>query len=229
MSEEKEKEKETEIQIKNNVWSELQSKSVTCSQKLQHAFCANTEYAICMFNIQLSGNVGMTMRTACAMGFEKFIICGRHHYDKRFTVGAHNYIDVVYWNEPIKVTITTLSRKLINKNPSDQQQYKETIEYFPEAFITNCQIHGYTPIFIEQGGNDIRTREWKHVSKPMLVLGNESFGIPRDFMRVVCNAIPDAQIISIPQWSVLRSLNIANAATIAMWELRSKNKFEMIV
>ena len=213
-----------ENHIKNNVWTELQNKPVTCSQKLQHAFCANTQYAICMFNIQLSGNIGMAVRTACALGFDKFIICGRHHYDKRFTVGAHNYINVEYWNDPIKVTITTLSGK-----PRNQQEYKETVDYNPEIFVENCKRNGYTPIFIEQGGSDIRDSSWKLVDKPLLILGNESFGIPTTFMKAVCSALPDSRIISIPQWSVLRSLNIANAATIAMWELRSKNKFEMII
>jgi tRNA(Leu) C34 or U34 (ribose-2'-O)-methylase TrmL len=67
------------------------------------------------------------------------------------------------------------------------------------------------------------------IEKPLLVMGNESTGIPRDFMRKVCSAMPDACVISIPQWSVLRSLNIASAATIAMWELRSKNKFESLI
>jgi len=214
----------TSTQIKYNVWSELQNNSVECSQKLQKAFCANTQYAICMFNIQLSGNIGMAMRSACAMGFEKFIICGRHHYDKRFTVGAHNYIDVVYWNDPIKVTINTLSGK-----SKDTQEFSEIIKYNSEDFIENCKINGYTPVFIEQGGNDIRDSQWKLIDKPLLVMGNESTGIPCDFMHSVCKAIPDACIISIPQWSVLRSLNIASAATIAMWELRSKNKFESLV
>jgi len=213
-----EKELTEDYYNRNNVWTELQSKSVTCSQKLQRAFCANTNYAICMFNIQLSGNIGMAMRTACAMGFEKFIICGRHHYDKRFTVGAHNYIDVVYWNDPIKVTIKTLGGK-----DKETQQFEEIVTYFPEEFVANCVANNYTPIFIEQGGNDIRDVPWKLVEKPLLIFGNESTGIPCDFMCSVCKALPDSRIISIPQWSVLRSLNIASAATIAMWELRSKN------
>jgi len=215
---------ETSTQIKYNVWTELQNHTVECSQKFQKAFCTNTQYAICMFNIQLSGNIGMAMRSACAMGFEKFIICGRHHYDKRFTVGAHNYIDVVYWDDPIKVTINTLSGK--NK---ETQEFNEVITYNPEEFIANCKTHNYTPVFIEQGGNDIRDSQWKLIEKPLLVMGNESTGIPRDFMRKVCASIPDACVISIPQWSVLRSLNIASAATIAMWELRSKNKFESLI
>ena len=213
-----EKEHTQDCQIKNNVWTELQNKPVNCSQKLQRAFCANTSYAICMFNIQLSGNIGMAMRTACAMGFVKFIICGRHHYDKRFTVGAHNYIDVVYWNNPVKVTI-----KILSGTHKENQQFEETIVYNPEEFVANCNANNYTPIFIEQGGHDIRDVPWKLVEKPLLIFGNESTGIPCNFMRSVCKAIPDSRIISIPQWSVLRSLNIASAATIAMWELRSKN------
>ena len=222
-------EKDTEKDIKYNVWNELQGKPVETLKYVQKLFTKDQNYGICMFNIQLSGNIGMTIRTACLMGFDKFIICGRHHYDKRFNVGAHNYIDIVYWDSPIHVTISIIGTKNISQIPQipppvpKVQQYKETIDYYPEMFITQCKNENWTPIFIEQGGSDIRDPLWKYIEKPLLVLGNESLGIPADFMKTVCAAIPNARIISIPQWSILRSLNIANAATIAMWELRSRS------
>ena len=209
---------------KYNVWTELQHKPVNVLKNIQKSFSMESQYGICMFNIQHSGNIGMTLRTACAMGFDKFIICGRHHYDKRFTVGAHNYIDIEFWITPIKVTIDVISNKYVSEHDTtyqNRQQYKETIDYYPEEFIAHCKNANWTPVFIEQGGSDIRDPLWKHIEKPLLVFGNESLGIPNDFMKKVCDAIPNTRIISIPQWSILRSLNISNAASIAMWELRS--------
>lgn len=225
--------KAQKAQVKYNVWSELQDKPIEVLKSIQKCFTRDSQYGICMFNIHHSGNIGMTVRTACIMGFDKFIICGRHHYDKRFTVGAHNYIDIVHWTSPIKVDISILSNKTHThtNNPTttsnpNHQQYKETINYFPEEFIAHCKMSQYTPVFVEQGGVDIRTRArtWKHIEKPLLVFGNESLGIPKSFMITVCTAIPDACIVSIPQWSIMRSLNISNAASIAMWELRRCNE-----
>lgn len=200
-----------------NVWTELQDKSVLDCQNMQK-YISNDNYGICMFNIRLSGNIGMSLRSACTMGFGHFIVCGRNHYDKRFTVGAHNYITSHYWEEPVKVTITTIK----------PDEYSEDVVYSPSDFSKNCQEANWTPVFIEQGGEDIRLENWKLMKRPLLVFGNESIGIPRSFMKEVKNAIPETRILSIPQWSVLRSMNVANAASIAMWELNRKNQINYV-
>ena len=88
----------------------------------------------------------------------------------------------------------------------------------------------WTPVFVEQGGIDIRTVHWPRPdcsaspARPLLVMGNESSGIPRDFMDTVMRENKDAIKVSIPQWSVLRSMNVAMAAGIAMWEVRKSRE-----
>jgi len=191
-----------------NVWTPLQNLEIHKLQKIQKNL-TNT-LGICMFNVRTSGNIGMSMRTACTMGFSDFIICGRRSYDRRFTVGADNYINVQHWPEPVSVEIDTIK----------PGEYLETIRYSPELFAEKCK--DWTPIFIEQGGEDIREPTWKHVENPLLIFGNESIGIPRSFINKVKESIPETRILSIPQWSILRSMNVANAASIAMWELRRK-------
>ena len=91
-----------------NIWTELQDKDIESCKKFNNNL-KSKNYGVCMFNIKLSGNVGMAVRSACVLGFNNFIICGRHHYDKRFTVGANNYIDISFWDEPVKVSIQTIS------------------------------------------------------------------------------------------------------------------------
>jgi len=196
-----------------NIWTELQDKDLESCKKFNNNLKSN--YGICMFNLKLSGNIGMAVRSACTLGCNKFIICGRRQYDKRFTVGAHHYIDISFWDEPIKVTIKTISNN----------KYSEETEYFPSEFIKKCQIDNWTPVFIEQGGQDIRNSEWKKIEKPLLILGNESIGIPKSFINEVSRALPETRILSIPQWSILRSMNVTNAATIAMWELQRVNNY----
>jgi len=189
-----------------NVWTPLQNLDVPVLQKIQKNL--TKPLGICLFNVRTSGNIGMSMRTACALGFSDFIICGRRSYDRRFTVGADNYINVQHWPEPVNVKIDTIK----------PGEYRETIEYSPELFIEKCKE--WTPVFIEQGGEDIREPTWKHLERPLLVFGNESIGIPRSFIKQVKEKIQETRVLSIPQWSILRSMNVSTAAGIAMWELR---------
>jgi len=216
-----------------NVWNELQKPNVTVTncQRLQSQMAGN--YGICMLNIRNSSNIGMTIRTACLLGFKEFIICGRKQYDKRFTVGAQHYIPVVYWKEPLHVSIYCVPKsKLQHHNPNpnqDQpkhhQEYEDILEYNSQDFITKCKESSpWTPVFIEQGGQDIREVCWKQISNPLLILGNESNGIPRNFIKDVKQGIPTTIVVSIPQWSIMRSMNVSVAACIAMWEVSKKYK-----
>jgi tRNA(Leu) C34 or U34 (ribose-2'-O)-methylase TrmL len=186
-----------------NVLSELQHLEVDQLKETQRKL--NIRAAICMFNVRTSGNVGMAIRTACTMGFSDFIICGRRHYDRRFTVGGHNYIDISYF-PGVEVDLGTSVEK---------------ITYFPEEFAEKCISDNWIPVFIEQGGEDIRDIIFGENS--LLIFGNESIGIPKTFMDSVKFLIPKSKVVSIPQWSILRSMNVTHAATIAMWHLRTKN------
>jgi len=188
-----------------NVRSEFQQFDEEKLKSIQKSLCKN--YSILLFNIRTGGNIGMTIRSACLLGCKEFIICGRKCYDKRFTVGSHNYIPVTYWNSPLKVTINVLSPK----------KQEEIIEYSPQEFVKMCGNR--TPIFLEQGGKDIREVPWKLIENPLVIVGNESCGIPTSFIKTVKKLIPETVIISIPQYSVMRSLNVCVAASIAMWEI----------
>jgi tRNA G18 (ribose-2'-O)-methylase SpoU len=149
----------------------------------------------------------MIVRQACIMGCKEVVVCGRKHYDKRFTVGAHNYINTVYWETPLNVCIQTVSPGV----------YKETINYNVDEFIKHCD--NYTPVFLEQGGKDIQEISWKLIENPLIILGNESLGIPSNFIKSVKQKIPQTLIVSLPQNSIMRSMNVAIAGSIAMWEI----------
>ena len=92
--------------------------------------------------------------------------------------------------------------------------------YDASKFALHCTQDEYTPVFIEQGGTDIREICWKSIHKPLLIMGNESNGIPSSFIKDVKQMLPETKVVSIPQWSVLRSMNVSVAATIALWEVR---------
>jgi tRNA G18 (ribose-2'-O)-methylase SpoU len=148
----------------------------------------------------------MIIRQSCIMGCRQVIICGRKCYDRRFTTGAHNYIDTVHWQDVLNVQIDTVSPGV----------FKETVDYNVENFIDKTRE--FTLIFLEQGGTSINEVKWKTVENPLLILGNETTGIPRDFIKTISKKA-DCIFVSIPQYSVMRSMNVAMAASIAIWEI----------
>jgi tRNA G18 (ribose-2'-O)-methylase SpoU len=187
-----------------NVRTEYQKFSTDVLKKIQNANSKNV--SVLLFNVRTDGNIGMIIRQACIMGCKEIIICGKRQYDRRFTVGSHNYIKVTHWESPLKVNVSTISPGIIS----------EKIEYNVEEFIK--LVNNFTPVFLEQGGKDIREIPWKLVENPLLILGNESVGIPKDFINAVKQKVK-CECVSIPQYSVLRSMNVAIAGSIALWEL----------
>lgn len=175
-----------------NVRDEYKGKSLEELKQI----CANDSlpFAVCAVNITGDLNLGIMMRTACLMGAERFIIYGKHSYDRRSTVGAHNYIDIVKAGS-------------IDRGGSlevDWSKFDITLrqfDYVPVCMETNCQLLSeYNPI---KDLND-------YGLKPCLVFGNEGIGLPD---AITCGA---KHIYSIPQRGVLRSLNVCSAASIAI-------------
>lgn len=144
-------------------------------------------FAVSLANITGDLNTGVIIRTACVFGAEKVFIFGRRKYDRRSTVGAHHYIDVL--------AHTTI------QGPNDEFDW--------DIMLQTIRINGYTPILIEQGGQPLNTMKVELYSPLCLVFGAEDTGIPKQ----VC----DSEICySIPQPGILRSLNVSTAAGIAI-------------
>lgn len=171
-------------------------------------------FAVCCLNIIGDLNVGMILRTAATFGAEKFLVFGRTRYDARTAVGMNNYLPVERISGMLPVTDSESAPQLD-----------------PEVFISTMQQYNYIPLFCEQGGvllgnNNpvIKTlfdtiQSNKQAQKLCLVFGNEAIGITPEFMRTVADAIPNTTTISIPQRGVCRSLNVAAAASILIWEV----------
>jgi tRNA G18 (ribose-2'-O)-methylase SpoU len=160
-------------------------------------------YAVCAVNITGDLNVGMMIRAASLLGAERFILYGSLKYDRRSTVGAQNYIDLV-------------------KVSAKENQHSQEIDY--NLFHPTMIKYRYFPVFIETDGMPLETgivdvlrmiktcTDPSYNYKPCLVFGNEGIGLPK--------SLTDNMIkLSIPQRGVLRSLNVSSAASIAMYEM----------
>lgn len=146
-------------------------------------------FAVALANITGDLNAGVIIRTACVMGAQKVFVFGRKKYDRRSTVGAHHYIDVL---------------------PYDVSTDTHTLDW--EAALQTIRVNGYTPVLIEQGGAPIHTLEVSLYHPICLVFGSEDHGIPAEIRQ-------QEPCYSIPQQGIVRSLNVSTAAGIAIWHI----------
>lgn len=141
-----------------------------------------------LYNLHGDMNIGMSIRTAVILGCSDVYIIGRRKYDRRPEVGAKHYIH-------------------LHRHPEIQADF----------FEENKLI----PIFVEQGGQPLESFSFKPFLpgklpegwKAVLVLGSESYGLPKSLLQAL-----HAPIVSISQYGVLRSLNVAIAASIVLYE-----------
>ena len=184
-----------------NVRDDLKDRSL---EQLQSIVSADRlPYAVCAVNITGDLNVGMMIRAASLLGAERFILYGSTKFDRRSTVGAQNYIDLVKVN-------------------AKENQHSQEIDY--SLFHPTMIKYRYIPVFIETDGMplvDGLTETLKMIKvgtdptynyKPCLVFGNEGIGLPK--------TLTDKMIkLAITQRGVLRSFNVSSAASIAMYEM----------
>lgn len=161
-------------------------------------------FAVCALSVTGDLNIGSMIRTASLYGAEKFLVFGRRKFDRRGVVGASNYIEI----ETVNGLITDSGELSFDCN----------------LFWATMSSNGYTPIFVEQGGEILGKFNWNSflkkigTFKPCLVFGNENRGIP-DNILTNQEQYHGAFTVSIPQCGVIRSHNVSVASGIVMHDL----------
>ena len=170
------------------------------------------KFSVGYINVTGDLNIGMMIRSACLLGAENFYIFGRNKFDKRSTVGAENYINIVQYvfDDPIH---------------ADEDIYRKVVDLYLEK---------HDIVLCEHGGEELGSFSWKEMiddshgiiigdklikakdySKytPLFLFGSESFGTPK------CLLENDSFIkVSIPQRGVMRSFNVSAAMAIVVWD-----------
>jgi tRNA G18 (ribose-2'-O)-methylase SpoU len=82
------------INDKINVINELQHLELPQLRKLTRQLSLDIHLII--LNVQGEINIGMMVRSAMALGVSRVFIIGRKKWDKRTSVGAHHYMDIIY-------------------------------------------------------------------------------------------------------------------------------------
>lgn len=153
-------------------------------------------FSVGVINVTGDLNVGMMLRTACLLGAKNFYIFGRKKFDKRSTVGADKYMNIVQYtfNDPLS---------------ADDDIYAAL------KTLSN------TIVLCDQGGGELSESN-SHIynmfpREPLFLFGSESHGLPECLTTSIKS---DLQLfhISIPQWGVLRSFNVSAAMSIVCWD-----------
>ncbi len=153
------------------------------------------KFSVGCINITGELNIGMMIRSACLLGAENFYIFGRNKFDRRSTVGAENYINIVQYSydDPIHA----------------DAEINERLEYM---------LKWNTVVLCEQGGDEIGSRKMalkysEEMINPLFLFGSESHGIPP-----LITTNEHFYKVSIPQRGVLRSFNVSAAMNIICWD-----------
>lgn len=166
------------------------------AQEIKEIYSNNSKPdGIIALNITGDLNVGMSIRTSSLFGMSKFYTLGRRFYDRRTTVGQHNYISMEHI-------------------PSCKGSQNEELDTdIAVSFLINLSTT-HNIIFVEQGGLKLNEMKKNISEKPCyFVVGNEGTGIPKEIIERVPGII-----VEIPQRGVGRSHNVANALSMVLWE-----------
>jgi tRNA guanosine-2'-O-methyltransferase len=72
--------------------------------------------------------------------------------------------------------------------------------------------NGYKILGLEQTANSKMLNEYKFPAKCVMLLGKEKEGIPQEFLALL------DECIEIPQFGVIRSLNVHVSGALCLWE-----------
>ena len=156
------------------------------------------KFSVGCINVTGELNVGMMIRSACLMGAENFYIFGRKKFDKRSTVGAENYINIVQhtFDDPLR---------------ADEDIYQKVVDLY---------IDKHDIVLCEHGGSELGTFSWNDIGvypqkkyTPLFLFGSESHGLPSCLGENL-----NFYKVSIPQRGVLRSYNVSSAMSIIVWD-----------
>ena len=154
-----------------------------------------SEMVLCLSNEIRDMNLSSCIRSANSFNINHVVMCGRRNYDRRGAVGAQNYIEVKH-EENLLLTVLDYSLK------------------------------GYHIVALEYDENYPMTEitEYQWQPKTLMICGEEGRSISDEILGLSKTSPPMLDIVYIPMMGTVRSLNLASAASIAMYDYHSKVK-----
>lgn len=154
-----------------------------------------SELVLCLSNEIRDMNLSSCIRSANSFNIDHVVMAGRRNYDRRGAVGAQNYIEVKHEEDMLSALLAYFNHKLVILEYDERYPMTELSEY-----------------------------EWD--PKSILVVGEEGRSVPDWILnRAVPNGsdgMTTADIVYIPMMGTVRSLNLASAVSIALYDYTTK-------
>lgn len=152
-------------------------------------------------NIRSIHNVGSILRTAEALGLKEIVYSGYTPYPE-----VENDERILHLRNKIS--------RAINKTSLDAEyNLKHIIVQDINSYLIDMKNQGFLICSLEQYSGSIKLNNFKNNSDLILVLGNEVNGVDKDILKI------SDFIIEIPQKGKKESLNVVQAAAIAIYSL----------
>jgi 23S rRNA (guanosine2251-2'-O)-methyltransferase len=150
-------------------------------------------------DIRSCENVGSILRTADAMAINKIYFTGITPYpiqqkDKRLP-------------HIMRANHSKITKSALGAEKTVANQHHEDIE----ALVSKLKKNGYSVCGLEQHNTSKQLNSLSNPSKIAVILGNEVNGLDKDLVKL-CNFL-----VEIPMLGQKESLNVAQAAAIAMF------------
>lgn len=148
-------------------------------------------FTVIASNIGNDFNIATMIRNSNAFLANEVWIYGKKQYDRRGTVGTHNYTNFnhVKTIDDLKLQLENLRKK------------------------TSIKIVGMDNV---PSATNLINYEWSVDDHVVMIFGQEQLGIPQELLEI-CD-----DIVYIPQYGSVRSLNVGTASGIAMYDYCSK-------
>ncbi len=187
----------------------------------EHLNNTKNNFGILMVNIDYDNNTGNIVRTANAMGAIEVVLYGRKKFDRRSSMGTEFYmnfrqiklleeIDEVFTDYELIVGLDNIEGSV---SMFDYDWGLKKV--LPKGCGSEVDVEGHLVTVNETG----LTQSGQSFSdggfilpKTLICLGQESIGLPKEIIAK-CD-----QLVHIPQYGSVRSLNVATAAGIAMYD-----------
>jgi tRNA guanosine-2'-O-methyltransferase len=93
----------------------------------------------------------------------------------------------------------------------------EVQEHHLYKYLLYQKSNGYKILGLEQTANSKMLNEYKFPKKCVMLLGKEKEGIPQEYLSIL------DECIEIPQFGVIRSLNVHVSGALCLWEYTKQN------
>jgi len=149
-------------------------------------------FSILCTNLGNDFNIATVIRNGNAFLAKEVIVYGSKKYNRRGTVGTHNYTHFKWFKEP---------------------EYEDMLDYI-YSIHENPHVVGIDNV---ADSVDVNGFKWSEDRHTIMVVGQEQIGIPKDIILDLCD-----DVVYIKQYGSVRSLNVGTAAGIAMYDYCKK-------